>query len=50
MMILQRRLSSSSRAIYLSLVRRKERLQRVLETGQKNKQIMLEYEDYEIFR
>src|SRR5699024_9765500 len=47
MMILQRRLSSSTEAIYLSLVRRKERLQRVLETGQKAEQIMLEYEDYE---
>src|SRR5699024_5846508 len=33
MMILQRRLSSSVEAIYLSLVRRKERLQNVLETG-----------------
>jgi superfamily II DNA or RNA helicase len=47
MMILQRRLSSSIEAIYQSLLRRKERLQRVLETGQKAEQIMLEYEDYE---
>ncbi|UCZ53202.1 DEAD/DEAH box helicase [Bacillus shivajii] len=47
MMILQRRLSSSVEAIYLSLVRRKERLQKVLETGQKVQQMMLDYEDYE---
>ncbi|WP_407272656.1 DEAD/DEAH box helicase [Radiobacillus sp. PE A8.2] len=47
MMILQRRLSSSVEAIYLSLVRRKERLQKVLETGQKVQKIMLDYEDYE---
>lgn len=47
MMILQRRLSSSVEAIYLSLVRRKERLQKVLETGQKVQQMMIDYEDYE---
>ena len=47
MMILQRRLSSSIEAIYLSLVRRKERLQKALETGQKVKQMILDYEDYE---
>ncbi|GEL78692.1 DEAD/DEAH box helicase [Tenuibacillus multivorans] len=47
MMILQRRLSSSVEAIYLSLVRRKERLQKVLETGQKVQQMMMDYEDYE---
>lgn len=47
MMILQRRLSSSVEAIYLSLVRRKERLQKALETGQKVKQMILDYEDYE---
>lgn len=47
MMILQRRLSSSVEAIYLSLVRRKERLVKVLEMGQKVQQLALEYEDYE---
>lgn len=47
MMILQRRLSSSVEAIYLSLLRRKERLQKVLETGQKVQEMMLDYEDYE---
>lgn len=47
MMILQRRLSSSIEAIYLSLVRRKERLVKVLEMGQKVQQLALEYENYE---
>lgn len=46
MMILQRRLSSSVEAIYLSLIRRKERLQKVLETGRKIGQ-MLDVDDYE---
>uniref|UniRef100_UPI0038620D64 DEAD/DEAH box helicase n=1 Tax=Lentibacillus songyuanensis TaxID=3136161 RepID=UPI0038620D64 len=46
MMILQRRLSSSVEAIYLSLVRRKERLQKVLETGRKIQQV-LDFDDYE---
>jgi superfamily II DNA or RNA helicase len=47
MMVLQRRLSSSVEAIYLSLLRRKERLQKVLVTGQKVQQMKLDYEDYE---
>lgn len=47
MMILQRRLSSSVEAIYLSLLRRKERLQSVLKTGKQVEKILLEYEDYE---
>jgi len=47
MMILQRRLSSSIEAIYLSLVRRKERLSKALETGQKVRQMSVNYDDYE---
>lgn len=46
MMILQRRLSSSVEAIYLSLLRRKERLQNVLETGQRL-QRLIDTEEYE---
>ncbi|WP_163530745.1 DEAD/DEAH box helicase [Halobacillus ihumii] len=46
MMILQRRLSSSVEAIYLSLLRRKERLQNVLETGQRLQQL-IDTEEYE---
>ncbi|MBU9710541.1 DEAD/DEAH box helicase [Evansella tamaricis] len=46
MMILQRRLSSSVEAIYLSLFRRRGRLQKALETGRKIQRV-LDFEDYE---
>ncbi|MGY4691003.1 helicase-related protein [Salibacterium sp. K-3] len=46
MMILQRRLSSSVEAIYLSLLRRKERLQEVMESGRRLQQ-GLDVEEYD---